>query len=207
MVELEQDYSQAGFGGSIQPGARPALLIIDFVQAYLDPECSLYAGVEEELAQAVNLLGECRHAGIPIFHTCVEYDAAGTEGGVFYRKVPALANLVKGSPYCAFGEGLEPAEGEVVIVKKYPSAFFGTHLAATLSALGVDTLLICGLTTSGCVRASAVDALQHGYIPIVVREATGDRDERPHEANLFDISKKIGEVIGIDDARQYLASL
>ena len=95
----------------------------------------------------------------------------------------------------------------MVIVKKYPSAFFGTHLAATLSALGIDTLLICGLTTSGCVRASAVDALQHGYIPIVVREATGDRDARPHEANLFDISKKFGEVVGIDDARQYLASL
>ena len=207
MVELDQDYSKAGFGGSIQPGARPALLIIDFVRAYLDPECSLYAGVEQELAQAVRLLGECRKAGIPIFHTCVEYDAAGIEGGVFYRKVPALSNLVKGSPYCAFGEGLEPAEGEVVITKKYPSAFFGTHLAATLASLGVDTLLICGLTTSGCVRASTVDALQYGYIPIVVREATGDRDERPHEANLFDISKKFGEVISMDLAREYLASL
>ncbi len=207
MVELDHDYSKAGFGGSIEPGARPALLIIDFVQAYLDPDCSLYAGVEEELAEAVKLLGECRQAGIPIFHTCVEYDAAGIEGGVFYRKVPALGNLVKGSPYCAFGEGLEPAEGEVVITKKYPSAFFGTHLAATLASLGVDTLLICGLTTSGCVRASTVDALQYGYIPIVVREATGDRDERPHEANLFDISKKFGEVISMDQARQYLASL
>ena len=207
MAELDHDYSHAGFGGSIQPGARPALLIIDFVRAYLDPECSLYAGVERELEQAVNLLGACRNAGIPIFFTCVEYDPAGVEGGVFYRKVPALANFIKGSPYCAFGEGLEPAEGEVVITKKYPSAFFGTHLAATLAALGVDTLLICGLSTSGCVRSSTVDALQYGFIPIVVREATGDRDEAPHEANLFDISKKFGEVIGIDDARRYLASL
>ncbi|WP_446831753.1 isochorismatase family protein [Candidatus Foliamicus sp.] len=207
MAELDHDYSKAGFGGSIAPGARPALLIIDFVRAYLDPECSLYAGVEKEQEQAVLLLGECRKAGIPVFHTCVEYDPAGVEGGVFYRKVPALANLVKGSRYCAFGEGLEPAADEVVITKKYPSAFFGTHLAATLAAMGVDTLLICGLTTSGCVRASAVDAMQHGYIPVVVREATGDRDERPHEANLFDISKKFGEVIGMDQAREYLAGL
>ena len=207
MAQLDQDYSQAGFGGSIQPGARPALLIIDFVRAYLDPECSLYAGVEEELEQAVKLLGECRTAGIPIFHTCVEYDAAGVEGGVFFRKVPALSNFIRGSKYCAFGDGLEPAEGEVVITKKYPSAFFGTHLAATLASLGVDTLLMCGLSTSGCVRSSAVDALQYGYIPIVVREATGDRDEGPHEANLFDISKKFGEVISMDQARAYLASL
>lgn len=207
MPELDQDYSKAGFGGSIEPGAHPALLIIDFVRAYLDPECSLYAGVEKELEQAVKLLGECRKAGIPIFHTCVEYDAAGVEGGVFFRKVPALANFIRGSKYCAFGEGLEPAEGEVVITKKYPSAFFGTHLAATLASLGVDTLLMCGLSTSGCVRSSAVDALQYGYIPIVVREATGDRDEGPHEANLFDISKKFGEVISMDQARAYLASL
>lgn len=207
MAKLDRDYSKAGFGGSIRPGARPALLVIDFVRAYLDPECPLYAGVEEELAQAVILLGECRKAGLPIFHTCVDYDPAGLEGGIFYRKVPALANLVKGSPYCAFGKGLEPAAGEVVIVKKYPSAFFGTHLAATLASLGIDTLLICGLTTSGCVRASTVDAMQHGYIPIVVREATGDRDQRPHEANLFDISKKFGEVVGMDQAREYLAAL
>ncbi len=207
MAKLDRDYGKAGFGGSIEPGARPALLVIDFVRAYLDPECSLYAGVEKELAQAVKLLGACRKAGIPIFHTCVEYDPAGVEGGVFFRKVPALANLIRGSKYCAFGEGLEPAEGEVVITKKYPSAFFGTHLAATLASQGVDTLLICGLSTSGCVRASAVDAMQHGYIPVVVREATGDRDEGPHEANLFDISKKFGEVISMDEARGYLASL
>jgi len=207
MAELDQDYSKAGFGGAIEPGARPALLVIDFVRAYLDPECSLYAGVEAERKQAVKLLEACRAAGIPIFHTCVEYDPAGLEGGVFFRKVPALANFVRGSGYCAFGEGLEPAGSEVVITKKYPSAFFGTHLAAMLASLGVDTLLMCGLSTSGCVRASAVDALQHGYIPIVVREATGDRDQGPHEANLFDISKKFGEVIGMDQARAYLASL
>ena len=207
MAELDHDYSKAGFGGSIEPGARPALLIIDFVRAYLDPECSLYAGVEKEHQQAVKLLGECRAAGIPIFHTCVEYDPDGVEGGVFFRKVPALANLIRGSKYCAFGEGLEPAAGEVVITKKYPSAFFGTHLAATLASLGVDTLLICGLSTSGCVRASAVDAMQHGYIPVVVREATGDRDSGPHEANLFDISKKFGEVISMEQTREYLAGL
>lgn len=207
MAALDQDYSEAGFGGALEPGARPALLIIDFVRAYLDPECSLYAGVETERKQAVRLLQSCRAAGIPIFHSCVEYDPEGLEGGVFFRKVPALANFVRGSKHCAFGEGLEPAEGEVVITKKYASAFFGTHLAATLAFLGVDTLLMCGLSTSGCVRASVLDALQHGYIPIVVREATGDRDEGPHEANLFDISKKCGEVIGMDQARAYLANL
>lgn len=206
---LSENYARGGFGKSLQPGQRPALLIIDFVRAYLEPASPLYAGVEQARADCETLLGAARAAGIPIVHTNVVYQPGGRDGGVFFRKVPALKCFESGAhpELAAFAEGLEPLPSETVISKQYASAFFGTSLASTLTSQGVDSVLIAGLSTSGCVRASAVDCVQHGFIPLVVREAVGDRAPGPHEANLFDLQAKYAEVIHLADALRYLQSL
>ena len=205
---LQDNYARGGFGQSMPWGRRPALLVIDFVRAYLVPGSPLYAGVEQARADCVTLLQAARRAGIPVLHTRVEFQPGGRDGGVFFRKLPALACFEAGRhpELAAFGEGLEPVAGETVITKQYASAFFGTSLASTLTALGVDTLLIAGLSTSGCVRASAVDACQHGFVPVVVREAVGDRAPGPHEANLFDLQAKYAEVAALATVLRYLGS-
>lgn len=206
---LAANYARGGFNQQLQPGPRPALLVIDFVKAYLLPGSPLYAGVDAAHAAAVRLLQAARAAGIPVLHTNVEYQPGGRNGGVFFRKVPALRSFEAGAhPELAeFAEGLEPAAGETLITKQYASAFFGTSLASTLTSLGVDTVLIAGVSTSGCVRASAVDCCQHGFIPVVVREAVGDRAPGPHEANLFDLQAKYAEVRGLDEILAYLRAL
>jgi maleamate amidohydrolase len=206
---LQQNYARGGFGKRLGFGQRPALLVIDFVRAYLVKESPLYAGVEAAQAGAVTLLAAARTAGIPIVHTNVVYQPGGRDGGVFFRKVPALGCFEAGAhpDLAAFAAGLEPLPGETVISKQYASAFFGTSLASTLTALGVDTVLIAGLSTSGCVRASAVDCCQHGFIPVVVAEAVGDRAAGPHESNLFDIHAKYGDVVGLDEVCAWLAKV
>jgi maleamate amidohydrolase len=208
---LTDNYARGGFTQRLAPGLRPALLVIDFVRAYLVEDSPLYggSGCENARRAAVRLLRAARQAGIPVLHTNVEFDVGGRNGGVFFRKVPALACFERGRhpELAAFAEGLEPAEGETVITKQYASAFFGTSLASTLTALGRDTLLIAGVSTSGCIRASAVDCCQHGFVPLVVREAVGDRAPEPHEANLFDLQAKYAEVVALEDAESYLGAL
>jgi len=206
---LTDNYAAGGFGLALQPGRRPALLVIDFVQAYLVAGSPLYAGAEPARVAAQTLLEAARRARIPVVHTNVQYQAGGRDGGVFFRKVPALKCFEAGArpDLAAFAAGLEPIAGETVVTKQYASAFFGTSLASTLTALGVDTLLIAGVSTSGCVRASAVDACQHGFIPLVVREAVGDRHPAPHEANLFDLQAKYAEVVGLELALEYLKGI
>ena len=194
---------------TLEPGRRPALLIVDFVRAYLVPGSPLYAGVEDARDACVKLLAAARLARIPVLHTNVVYEPGGRDGGVFFRKLPALASFERGAhpELAAFGEGLEPRADETVISKQYASAFFGTPLAEKLRALGVDTVLIGGVSTSGCVRATAVDACQSGFVPLVVRDAVGDRHPAPHEANLFDLQAKYAEVISLASAEEYLASV
>lgn len=203
---LQDNYAAGGFGLALQPGRRPALIVIDFVRAYLVPGSPLYAGVDAAHAACKELLAAAREAGIPIIHTNVQYQSGGRDGGVFFRKVPALKSFEAGAhpELAAFAEGLEPAPGETLITKQYASAFFATSLASTLTSLGIDTLLIAGVSTSGCVRATTVDACQHGFVPLVVREAVGDRHAAPHEANLFDLQAKYAEVIGLARAKAYL---
>lgn len=205
-IDLDGDYASAGFGGNLVPGQRPALLIIDVVMAYLDPQSPLYAGVEAELAANERLAAAARAAGIPVIFTNIEYRPDGFDGGMFYRKVPALRAFAPNSPLGAFPPSLQPREGELVLGKKFPSAFFGTQLAAILTAARIDTLFITGYSTSGCVRATALDALCHGFSPFVVREACGDRDPRVQDANLFDIQAKVAEVIGEAEAMAAIAN-
>ena len=202
--DLKGDYEAAGFSGRLKFGERPALLIVDVVMAYLDAASPLYAGVEEALASNVRLAKAARRAGRPIVFTNVVYTPGGADGGLFYRKVPALRAFERGSAAGAFPAELQPEEGELVVSKQYPSAFFGTSLASTLHAARIDTVLVTGFSTSGCVRATALDALCHGFAPFLVREACGDRDSRPHEANLFDVQAKIGEVIDEVEALRLL---
>ncbi|MEL7028891.1 MAG: isochorismatase family protein [Pseudomonadota bacterium] len=205
--DLDTDYDKAGFNRSLDYGDRPALIVIDFVMAYLEKSSPLYAGVEDALQSAIRVLAAARDAGAPVIHTNVEFTPGGADGGVFFRKVAALKNLERGSPLGAFAPGLEPGADELVVTKQYASAFFGTSLASTLTAMGVDTVLMAGLSTSGCVRASAVDAVQHGFIPVVIRDAVGDRDPRPHEANLFDLQAKYAEVRSEADVLDYLGRI
>ena len=204
-LDLDFDYEAAGFMRGLEPGTRPALLVIDFVNAYLNPESPLYAGVEDTLRSTVRVLAAARRSEVPVIFTKVVYTPGGADGGIFYRKIPALEVFDAGSPLGEIPDELAPLPGEIVIHKQYASAFFGTSLASTLTALGVDTAVIVGLSTSGCVRASAVDAMQHGFVPVVVSDAVGDRDPRPHRANLFDLQAKYAEVVGEDYAIEYLS--
>lgn len=185
-------------------GERPALVVVDFVRAYLEPASPLYAGVETTLSHSIELVEAARRAAIPVFWTNVRYEPGGADGGVFYRKLPVLKVFDRGSPLGDFAQGLEPRADEPVLTKQYPSAFFGTALAERLRERGVDTVLIAGLTTSGCIRASAVDAMQYGFLPIVVREAVGDRAAAAHEANLYDLQVKYADVIPLAEAVAWL---
>lgn len=207
---LAENYRRGGFVKRLEPGRRPALVVIDFVEAYVREGSPLYGGEGCLAAQrgARALLAAARAAGIPVVHTNVAFQLGGRDGGVFFRKVPALScfEVGRAPELAAFADGLAPVAGETVITKQYASAFFGTTLAPTLTALGVDTLLIAGVSTSGCVRASAVDACQHGFVPLVVRDAVGDRAATPHEANLFDLQAKYAEVVSLEEARAYLAA-
>ena len=189
------------YEGRLQPGTRPALLIVDVVAAYLTEGSPLFM---QSAAAAKDsnrrLAAAARAAGVPVIFTNVQYQPGGADGGVFYKKAPVLKAFDEGSPLGAFPEDLTPQPGDRVFTKQYPSAFFGTGLAEVLHAEGIDTLLITGYSTSGCVRASALDAMQYGFIPLVVREACADRHEGPHEANLFDLQAKYAEVIGEEEA-------
>ncbi len=196
-----------GFGGNISLGQRPALVLIDFVQGYFEPSDPLFADPAAVLDRALAVRTAARNAGLPVFYTNVIYHRGGGDGGTFYAKLDALSAFTKDNPMGAWPDGLIPREDEFVISKQYPSAFFGTSFMSTLTFLKVDTLIITGLTTSGCVRATAVDAVSSGLIPIVVEDACGDRDKAPHDANLFDIKAKYGEVMGSADVISYLGSL
>lgn len=204
----DADSNYAGvFGNRIGFGAKPALILIDFVEAYFDRSCSLYAGVEDTLESALRVRAAARAAGVPVILTNVVYHPSLKDGGRFTQKTMPLQHFTAGNPMGAWPSGLEPEADEFVISKQYPSAFFGTSLASTLTAMGVDTLILTGLSTSGCVRATCVDCSSHGFIPIVVEQAVGDRHEAPHKANLFDMQAKYGDVVSEDEAVAYLQGL
>lgn len=207
MTDLTEDYAAAGFGGRLSFGVRPALLVVDVCNAYLDPASPLYAGVESAFASNIRLVNAARGAGIPVVFTRVLYSANGIDGGLFYRKVPALKAYLPGNPLGDFPPGFGPLAEEVLVTKQYASAFFGTSLAATLNAKRIDCLLITGFSTSGCVRATALDALQNGFAPFVVRDACGDRAPGPHESNLFDLQAKYAEVVDETGAIAFIAGL
>ena len=199
------DNYQGVWGQRIGFGSRPALLMIDFMQGYTTPGAPLYApGVVGAVEQSVALLDGARRAGIALVHSNIRYLADDcADGGMWVRKAPVMKDMVEGSPLAEFCPPVAPLPGEQVLTKQYASVFFGTSLASQLHAQGVDTLILAGCSTSGCIRASAVDAVQHGFRTIVVRECVGDRHQAPHEANLFDIDSKYGDVVSLAETLTY----
>ena len=209
MSDNATDNYQGVWDNRLGFGEKAAVIVIDLLQGYTTEGSPLYApGVVQCVKEVPELLELARAKGVPIIHTNVLYTPPNFEdGGIWIKKAPVLKDLVKGNPYAEFCHDVIPKEGEVIITKQYASAFFGTSLVATLNGQNIDTLIITGCTTSGCIRATAVDAVQHGFRPICVKECVGDRHDAPHEANLFDINAKYGDVISKQEVMDYLINL
>lgn len=203
--DLDDNYSRAKYHSSQQWGSRPALLLIDFAQAYFDEAYPLFGGENCQFAldNAARLAPAARAAGIPVIFTEVKYAKGGSDGGAFYSKVPALSCFDAGTDSQRLADGLLMEEEDILVTKQYPSAFFGTSLDATLRWLNVNTLLLTGVTTSGCVRATCIDSISHGFVTLVVSDAVGDRAQAPHDANLYDMSAKYADLLTTDDSLAY----
>lgn len=194
-----------GFHGRAGFGRRPALLVIDVNVGFTDPASPLLCDLEGVVAAIDRLLGEARRAALPVVYTTVAYgEGDRIAAAAFIDKVPALLTLAAGSRWVEIDPRIAPQPGEPVLNKLFASAFFGTPLASLLTATGCDSVIVTGASTSGCVRATVVDALQHGYRPVVPREAVGDRDPAAHEANLYDIDAKYGDVVALDEVVAHL---
>jgi nicotinamidase-related amidase len=201
------EYRKKGLAHRIGFGVKPSLLIIDFSLAFTDPSSPLGGNLDAEVRATRELLDVARRKKILTLFTTVAYQDDLSDAGLWAKKMPSLSILKAGTKMVEIDPRLQPQPAEHVITKKYASAFFGTSLASTLTSRGIDTLLITGCTTSGCVRASVVDAVQHGFRPMVVREAVGDRALPPHEASLLDIEGKYGDLVSLDEALSYLHSV
>lgn len=206
-ARLRHEFRDKGFGQRVGFGKRPALLVVDLITGFTDLRSPLAGELDSQLEATNALLAPARAAGIPVIFSTVAYDADLQEAGLWIRKIPSNSWLVEGSEWVQVDKRLEQRPGEMTLVKKYASCFFGTDLAARLISRRVDTLLITGCTTSGCVRATAVDSCSYGFHTIVVEEAVGDRAALPHVANLFDIEAKYGDVVGLQEALGYLSGL
>ena len=193
-------YARQGFGADLQPRAPYGLLIIDFVNGFADPAVFGGGNIPQAIARTRELLAQARAQGWPVAHSRIVFDDHDADRNVFCMKVPGMLTLKENSPASAIVPELAPVPGEYVVRKSTPSAFFGTMLAAWLAQRGVRTLLVAGCTTSGCVRASVVDAMSAGFRPLVVSDCVGDRALGPHEANLFDMAQKYALVLPLDDA-------
>lgn len=205
-ADLHANYAKA-YDNRIGFGRKPALVLVDFVQAYFEPDSPLFAGVDAALDSALRIRAAARDKKIPVILTGVVLHPSGVDGGRFFQKAKPLASFTAGNPLGAWPKGLEPFADEFVVTKQYPSAFFGTSLASMLTAMGVDNVILTGLTTSGCVRASCVDAMSHGFITTVVRDACGDRHPDPHEANLFDMNAKYADVVSEAEILAFIEGL
>jgi nicotinamidase-related amidase len=194
-----------GFGGRGGFGRRPALVVIDMTLGFTDPQSPLACDLEGPVSEIRKLLKAAREAEIPIVFTTVAYrESDKLTAAAFIDKVPALLTLEAGTRWAEIDPRISPRETEPVLNKLFASGFFGTGLSSLLTAAGVDTLIITGASTSGCVRATAVDALQYGFRPVLPREAVGDRNPDAHEANLYDVDAKYGDVVPVEEVLDLL---
>ena len=200
-------YEESGLGASVTLGTRPGVLVVDFSCGFTDPDCALGSDLTPQVEATKRVLDAARAKGLPVVFTTIGFDASLKDGGLWMQKVPTLAALQMGGKWVEIDPRLEPREDETVIVKKGASGFFGTNLATVLITQGVDTVVLCGATTSGCIRATAIDLLQYGWPTLVPRECVGDRAQAPHDANLFDIDAKYADVVSIEEALGYLESV
>jgi maleamate amidohydrolase len=197
-------YARARLGESVTLGSHPAVLVVDFSCGFTDPESTLGSDLTAEVDATKRLLDAARAKGLPVVFTTIGYAPSLKDGGLWPQKVPALGELQVGGPWVEIDPRLEPREDETIVLKKGASGFFGTNLASILVAQGVDSVILCGATTSGCVRATAVDLLQYGWPTLVPRECVGDRAQAPHDNNLFDIQAKYADVVSLDQALAYV---
>lgn len=197
-------YERARLGQSVQTGQCPAVLVVDFSRGFTDPECAMGSDLSAEVQATKRLLDAAREKRLPVVFTTIGYEPNLKDGSLWLQKAPALAELQIGGRWVEIDPRLERREEETVILKKGASAFFGTNLASILVSQGVDTVILCGATTSGCIRATAIDLLQYGFPTLVPRECVGDRAQAPHEANLFDINAKYADVVSIEDTLAYV---
>jgi maleamate amidohydrolase len=204
--DLSENYARA-FGRRVGFGDRLALIVIDMVEGYYNPDCDLYMGSDASLLSALRVREAARAAGVPVILTNVVYHPLALDGGRFFEKSKPLRYFLQGNPMAAWPKGLEPHPDELVISKQYPSAFFGTSLASTLTSMGIDGVLLAGVSTSGCVRATCVDAMSHGFRTSVIADACGDRHPAPHEANLFDMNAKYADVVSEAEVIEHLTRL
>ena len=205
---MSHEQRLGGFHGRAGFGRRPALIVVDVNVGFTDPASPLVCELEDVVGAISRLLDEARRAEIPVVYTTVSYSEGDRRtAATFIDKVPALLTLEAGSRWVEIDPRIAPRPDEPVLNKLFASAFFGTALASLLASAGCDSLIVTGASTSGCVRATAVDALQHGYKPIVPREAVGDRNPDAHEANLYDIDAKYGDVVSVDDVVTHLEEL
>jgi maleamate amidohydrolase len=205
--QAQQVYAAARLGQNITLGSRPAVLVVDFSCGFTDPECTLGSDLTGQVQATKRLLDAARAKGLPVLFTTIGYEPSLKDGGLWLQKVPSLGDLQVGGHWVEIDARLEPREDETIVLKKGASAFFGTNLASILISQRVDSVVLCGATTSGCIRATAIDLLQYGYPTIVPRECVGDRAQAPHEANLFDINAKYADVVSADEALAYLESV
>jgi maleamate amidohydrolase len=205
--EARRVYAAARLGQAVTMGERPAVLVVDFSCGFTDPECALGSDLSNEVEATRRLLDAARAKSLPVIFTTIGFDASLRDGGLWLQKVPSLSDLQVGGRWVEIDPRLEPREDETIVLKKGASAFFGTNLAAILVSQGIDSVLLCGATTSGCIRATAIDLLQYGFPAMVPRECVGDRAQAPHDANLFDIQAKYADVGSLDDALAYVESV
>ena len=205
--EPREVYERARLGQSVTLGGRPAVLVVDFSCGFTDPECTMGSDLTQEVEATRRLLAAAREREIPIVFTTIGFETNLKDGSLWLEKAPGLVELIVGGKWVEIDPRLERREEETVILKKGASAFFGTNLPSILVSQGVDTIVMCGATTSGCIRATAIDLLQYGYPTLVPRECVGDRAQAPHEANLVDIQAKYADVVPVEDALSYLESV
>jgi nicotinamidase-related amidase len=205
--EILDDYRRHGLAGEVGFGTRPAVLVVDFIRGFTEASSPLGADLDAEVEATARLLEVARQSQVPVFFTTTAYHADCSDAGLFVRKVPSLKVLQRESEWVEVDARLWRRASEILIEKKYASAFFGTALASHLTTLGVDTLILAGCTTSGCIRASAVDALQHGLHAIVPVECVGDRAVETHRVNLMDIHGKYGDVVSLSETLDYLRGI
>jgi nicotinamidase-related amidase len=205
--EMADFFAARGFGLRMGFGERPAVAVIDFMNGFTDASMPLGANLDREIEATRQVLAAARQSSTPIYYTVVYYEEQDyADAGVWILKQRGIRSLGAGTPAVELDQRLERRPDEAIILKKYASGFFGTDLIARLNARRIDTLVITGCTTSGCVRATAVDALQLGLRPVVVREAVGDRAEAAHRQSLFDLEQKYADVVGVDEVVEYLRS-
>ena len=202
-----QQYARAGFSGRVGWGERPALLVIDMAKAWVDPTERLGSDLSGVLRSIQDILGAAREARIPIYFTTMAYGSPAEVGSVVARKLGHLEEMQRGSDRVALVTELGRLPSEPLIEKPRASAFFGTHLLDMLISERVDTVIVTGCSTSGCIRATCESAFNYNYHVQVPREAVGDRSEPAHVANMFDIDARYADVISLAQTLEHLTSL